>query len=215
MPRLASVEADYRRALPALGERRRELDLTQLDVASACELTNLHVAKLEKGQTTVDRITQAEIAKILDGAVDDFFAPLEEREWVTAAVAAEIAGVAPMTIIRPLRREIPGPACVLQAEQRQIASWRISPIELTRWADAYQTWRDGKALLTLTCACEGCGNTLERRQISRARGGFDYCSTECAEVDRARWTPQWQRAVNAANGIWTRRSRDSIWTAHP
>jgi transcriptional regulator with XRE-family HTH domain len=73
MPRLASTEANYRRALPALGEHRRELDLTQLDVASACGLTNTHVAKLEKGQTTVDRIIQAEIAKILDGAADDFF----------------------------------------------------------------------------------------------------------------------------------------------
>jgi len=98
MPRLAATEAEYRRALPALRVRRRELGLTLTDVAATVDVTFSHIAGIETNQTSAAPDTQLLIAESLGGSVDDFFAAVGEPRVAARYEAALTAGTAPTTL---------------------------------------------------------------------------------------------------------------------
>ena len=68
---------DFRDVLSA---RRRELGMTQLDLACALKVTQSAVSQWEQGETRPSYKTSAKLAKVLGMSERDLLYPLEELE---------------------------------------------------------------------------------------------------------------------------------------
>ncbi len=68
---------DFRDVLSA---RRRELGMTQLDLACALKVTQSAVSQWEQGETRPSYKTSAKLAKVLGMSERDLLYPLEEPE---------------------------------------------------------------------------------------------------------------------------------------
>jgi transcriptional regulator with XRE-family HTH domain len=70
---------NHRRALSALRERRQGAERTAADVASAVTVDMSTLAYVERGQKRASPELQAKLAEFFSCAIDELFAPLEER----------------------------------------------------------------------------------------------------------------------------------------
>jgi transcriptional regulator with XRE-family HTH domain len=140
MPRKLKPQAGYRRALPALKERRLELGLSVVDVASQVPMPNETLYRVEGGRLRASQERQEALARRYTCTVDDLFAPPEPlptadrdaaivasyRRLGSAAKAAAKHEINKSTVLRAVKR---AGATRDRAREKQERLWAVAVME--------------------------------------------------------------------------------------
>ncbi|MGB2874792.1 MAG: helix-turn-helix domain-containing protein [Gaiellaceae bacterium] len=144
----------HRRALPRLRERRRELGLSERELAGAGGISPQFLRTLERGETRCRPEVASRLADRLDLDVDELFEGRDEPRSVGVNEASRRTGIHRKTIRKAIQR---GELQVEDVPKEHMDEYVIPLEELDRWRGAWEARRS--ALRDeLLAGSGGCGS---------------------------------------------------------